>query len=148
MDAKLVSAHRAPSLERVPAAPLSSRLSLPRSRPLPSCSACRRRVPPSLGVWADPQADGHTALDIARQEGHTRIVAVLEAWPAEKAAADNAMSNSIDKAVWQAVEDGNEAELRRLIKLGGDVNMRDPVRRHMPCVVAACILTHGAPLFP
>ena len=63
----------------------------------------------------------------------------------DKAAADK---DSIDKAVWQAVEDGNEAELRRLIKLGGDVNMRDPVRRHMPCVVAACILTHGAPLFP
>ena len=36
VDAKFVSAPRAPSLERVPAAPLPSRLSLPRrARPLP-----------------------------------------------------------------------------------------------------------------
>ena len=44
VDAKRVSAHRAPSLERVPAAPLPSRLSLP------------RRAPPS--PLAPPAADG------------------------------------------------------------------------------------------
>ena len=49
VDAKRVSAHRTPSLERVPAAPLPSRLSLPRRAPPSPCSACRRRVPPLVG---------------------------------------------------------------------------------------------------
>ena len=36
------------------------------------------------------------------------------------------------KAVWQAAKDGNEAELTRLIGLGGSVNWHDPdVRRRM-----------------
>ena len=48
VDAKKVSAHRAPSLERVPAAPLPSRLSLP-----------RRATSPPL---APPAADGFPPL--------------------------------------------------------------------------------------
>jgi hypothetical protein len=44
------------------------------------------------------------------------------------------MSDSMDKAVWQAAFDGNEAELGRLIGLGGNVNWHNPdwvVRRRM-----------------
>jgi hypothetical protein len=43
------------------------------------------------------------------------------------------MSDSMGKAVWQAARDGNEAELRRLIGLGGSVNWHnsDFVRRRM-----------------
>jgi len=46
------------------------------------------------------------------------------------------------KAVYQAACDGNEAELRRLIRLGGSVNCHIPeVRLRMPrVVVAACTL--------
>ena len=38
-----------------------------------------------------------------------------------------------DKKLWQAAKDGNEAELRRLIERGGNVNWRPPdaVRRRM-----------------
>ena len=35
------------------------------------------------------------------------------------------------KAVWEAARAGNEAELTRLIGLGGNVNWRDGVRRRM-----------------
>jgi hypothetical protein len=42
------------------------------------------------------------------------------------------MSDSMGKAVWQAAKDGNEAELRRLIERGGNVNWSNPeVRRRM-----------------
>jgi hypothetical protein len=43
------------------------------------------------------------------------------------------MSDSMGKAVWQAAQDGDEAELRRLIERGGNVNWRPPdeVRRRM-----------------
>ena len=41
------------------------------------------------------------------------------------------MSDSMGEAVFQAARDGNEAELRRLIGLGGSVNWRDGVRRRM-----------------
>ncbi|KOO28071.1 ankyrin repeat domain-containing protein 39, partial [Chrysochromulina tobinii] len=40
--------------------------------------------------------------------------------------AADAMSDSMRKAVWQAAKDGNEAELRRLIERGGNVNWRNP----------------------
>ena len=38
-----------------------------------------------------------------------------------------------DKKLWQAAKDGNEAELRRLIERGGNVNWHNPdwVRRRM-----------------
>ena len=41
--------------------------------------------------------------------------------------------SSDDKKLWQAAEYGNEAELRRLIKRGGNVNWHNPdeVRRRM-----------------
>ena len=36
------------------------------------------------------------------------------------------------KAVWQAADDNNEPELRRLVRLGGNVNWHNPeVRRRM-----------------
>jgi len=35
------------------------------------------------------------------------------------------------EAVWQAAHDGNEAELTRLIGLGGNVNWHNEVRRRM-----------------
>ena len=42
------------------------------------------------------------------------------------------MSDSMDKDVWQAAEDGEEAELRRLIERGGSVNWhKSAVRRRM-----------------
>ena len=41
------------------------------------------------------------------------------------------MSDSMGEAVYEAARDGNEAELRRLIGLGGSVNWRDEVRRRM-----------------
>jgi len=38
-----------------------------------------------------------------------------------------------DKKLWQAAQDGDEAELRRLIERGGNVNWHNPdrVRRRM-----------------
>ena len=48
-----------------------------------------------------------------------------------RSAAD-AMSDAMGKAVWQAAYDGNEPELKRLIRLGGNVNWHNPeVRRRM-----------------
>ena len=45
------------------------------------------------------------------------------------------------KAVYQAACDGNEAELRRLIRLGGSVNCHIPeVRLRMPRVIVALSL--------
>jgi hypothetical protein len=41
------------------------------------------------------------------------------------------MNDSMGKAVYRAAENGNEAELTRLIGLGGNVNWRDGVRRRM-----------------
>ena len=42
------------------------------------------------------------------------------------------MSDAMGKAVWQAAYDGNEPELKRLIRLGGNVNWHNPsVRRRM-----------------
>jgi len=41
------------------------------------------------------------------------------------------MSDSMGKAVYDAAENGNEAELTRLIGLGGNVNWRNWVRRRM-----------------
>jgi hypothetical protein len=41
------------------------------------------------------------------------------------------MSDSMGKAVFEAASAGNEAELTRLIGLGGNVNWRDSVRRRM-----------------
>ena len=42
------------------------------------------------------------------------------------------MSDAMGKAVWQAAYDNNEPELKRLIRLGGNVNWHDPsVRRRM-----------------
>jgi hypothetical protein len=38
-----------------------------------------------------------------------------------------------DKKLWKAAEDGNEAELRRLIGLGGNVNWRNPNVRRRTC---------------
>jgi hypothetical protein len=37
----------------------------------------------------------------------------------------------MDKAVYEAAQNGNEAALTRLIGLGGNVNWRDAVRRRM-----------------
>jgi hypothetical protein len=48
------------------------------------------------------------------------------------ASSKDAMSDSMGKAVWQAARVGNEAELRRLIGLGCNVNWHNPwVRRRM-----------------
>ena len=41
------------------------------------------------------------------------------------------------KAVWQAAKDGNEAELRRLIGLGGSVNWHNPEVRRRMCLAWA-----------
>ena len=41
------------------------------------------------------------------------------------------------KAVWQAAKDGNEAELRRLIERGGNVNWRNPAVRRRMCLAWA-----------
>jgi hypothetical protein len=43
------------------------------------------------------------------------------------------MGDSMGKAVWQAARDGNEAELRRLIDLGGSVNWHNPEVRRLMC---------------
>ena len=43
------------------------------------------------------------------------------------------MSDSMGEAVFQAARDGNEAELRRLIGLGGNVNWRNPNVRRRTC---------------
>ncbi len=50
------------------------------------------------------------------------------------------------KAMWQAAFDGNEAELTRLIGLGGNVNWRNPdaVRRRMCLAWAPASSPHGA----
>ncbi len=47
------------------------------------------------------------------------------------------MSDSMGKAVWQAAKDGNEAELRRLIGLGGNVNWHHPEVRRRMCLAWA-----------
>ena len=47
------------------------------------------------------------------------------------------MSDSMGKAVWQAAKDGNEAELRRLIERGGNVNWRNPAVRRRMCLAWA-----------
>jgi hypothetical protein len=78
VDAKIVRAHRAPSFERVPAAPPP----FPPSRSLPPCYSCRRRVP-SRGVWADPQDTGATPLHAASHNGHEATVKTLLAAKAQ-----------------------------------------------------------------
>ena len=47
------------------------------------------------------------------------------------------MSDSMEKAVWQAAEDGKEAELRRLIERGGSVNWHNPQVRRRMCLAWA-----------
>ena len=47
------------------------------------------------------------------------------------------MSDSMDKAVWQAAKDGDEAELRRLIERGGSVNWHNPEVRRRMCLAWA-----------
>ena len=47
------------------------------------------------------------------------------------------MSDSMDKAVWQAAKDGKEAELRRLIERGGSVNWHNPQVRRRMCLAWA-----------
>ena len=47
------------------------------------------------------------------------------------------MSDSMDKAVYQAAEDGKEAELRRLIERGGSVNWHNPEVRRRMCLAWA-----------
>ena len=51
--------------------------------------------------------------------------------------AADAMSDSMGKAVWQAAKDGNEAELRRLIERGGNVNWHHPEVRRRMCLAWA-----------
>jgi hypothetical protein len=53
------------------------------------------------------------------------------------------MSDSMGNTVYKAAEDGNDAELKRLIKRGGSVNWHNPdVRHRVPCahtrLIAAC----------
>jgi len=85
---------------------------------------------------------GMTALDYARREGKrakSEVVALLSepryAMKTErrKQSAADVMSDSMGKAVFEAARYGNEAELTRLIGLGGNVNWRNPdvVRRRM-----------------
>jgi hypothetical protein len=47
------------------------------------------------------------------------------------------MSDSMGKAVWQAAYDGNEAELRRLIERGGNVNWHHPERGNTALIAAS-----------
>ena len=47
------------------------------------------------------------------------------------------MSDSREKAVWQAAYDGKEAELRRLIERGGSVNWHNPQVRRRMCLAWA-----------
>ena len=47
------------------------------------------------------------------------------------------MSDSMGKAVWEAARDGKEAELARLIGLGGSVNWRNPAVRRRMCLAWA-----------
>ena len=47
------------------------------------------------------------------------------------------MSDSMDKAVYQAAKDGDEAELRRLIERGGSVNWHNPQVRRRMCLAWA-----------
>ena len=47
------------------------------------------------------------------------------------------MSDSMDKDVWQAARDGDEAELRRLIERGGSVNWHNPEVRRRMCLAWA-----------
>ena len=54
------------------------------------------------------------------------------------------MSDSMDKAVWQAAWDGKEAELRRLIERGGSVNWHNPEVRRRMCLAWA----RSRPLLP
>ena len=83
VDAKAVSAPRAPSHERVPVAPLPSRLSLPRrALPLPLLRL-PPTGPPSRGVWAAPQDGGTTPLYIASERGHEATVKTLLAAKAQ-----------------------------------------------------------------
>jgi len=57
------------------------------------------------------------------------------------------VEDSTDKKLWQAAADGKEAELGRLIDLGGDVNWhkRDWVRRRM-CLAWARAPASSSPL--
>ena len=47
------------------------------------------------------------------------------------------MSDSLGKAVYEAADNGNEAELRRLIKRGGGVNWHNPEVRRRMCLAWA-----------
>ena len=47
------------------------------------------------------------------------------------------MSDSMDKAVYQAARNGDEAELRRLIERGGSVNWHNPEVRRRMCLAWA-----------
>jgi len=50
------------------------------------------------------------------------------------------MSDSMGKAVWQAAKDGNEAELRRLIERGGNVNWHNPEDDGRTALMVASVL--------
>ena len=54
------------------------------------------------------------------------------------------MSDSMEEAVYQAAEDGKEAELRRLIERGGSVNWHNPQVRRRMCLAWA----RSRPLLP
>jgi len=74
--------------------------------------------------------DGYTALDYARQQGKSEVVALLSE-------PRYAMSDSMGEAVYKAAYDCNEAELRRLIDLGGNVNWHNPEVRRRMCLAWA-----------
>jgi hypothetical protein len=80
---------------------------------------------------ADKAAADKAAADKAAADKAAADKAAADKAAADKAAAD-AMSDSMGEAVYEAARDGNEAELTRLIGLGGSVNWHDPdVRRRM-----------------
>jgi hypothetical protein len=108
----------------------------------PSRHGCRRRHPRSEGRVGELQ---RTATDCApppleRHRGAARVPPPESAGGRAGAgliSAADAMSDSMGKAVCKAAEDGDEAELRRLIERGGCVNWRNPAVRRRMCLAWA-----------
>jgi len=66
---------------------------------------------------------GMTALDLAEQRGHIKIVELLKKHGAKESPYPNTNSNQAPK-LRQAVEDGNIERVKQLIEEGADVNVK------------------------
>jgi ankyrin repeat protein len=117
VDAKMVSAHCAPSLERVPAAP-------PLSATPPPCSSCPDG---SSHGWADPQDTGATPLYLASQFGHEATIKTLLAANAQVDAKETGAT-----PLFIASQEGHEATVKTLLGAKAQVDSKEVSAHRAP----------------